>query len=57
MREWKVLKNGKVWEDRINSEELANEISDELVKYSEHHLCVVEVVEMTEEEISSYWDR
>lgn len=50
MKEWKVLRNGKLWNDRYNSEEDA-------VWYVEMEAeddAEYEVMEMTEEDMKKY---
>lgn len=55
-REWKVLRNGGLWSDRFNSEDLAYEHIKECVEddgYGDYN--DYEVKEMTKEEIMEYY--
>lgn len=51
-QEWKVLRNGKLYTDRFNSEDLAYEYVEQLVEQGDTSEFTVE--EMTQEEINSY---
>lgn len=56
MKEYKVLKNGKLWSDRFDSEDLAYEHIDECIEIGQGNLYEFIVEEMTEEEINSYYE-
>ena len=50
--EWKVLRNGKLWTDRFDSEDLAYEYVLECQSEGDEGIFTVE--EMTENEINEY---
>lgn len=53
MAEYKILRDGKLWEDRIDiSEDWANQVRDEYEGKEPLHEWTVE--EMTKEEIEAY---
>ena len=52
MNEWQILRNGKVWYDRFDTEDLAIEHMDEDVRNDDDNFY--EVVEMTDEEMAQY---
>lgn len=54
MREWKVMRDEKVWGDRFNSLEDAEDYMNGLVATG--HRGNFEVVEMTKEEIQKYYE-
>lgn len=51
-REWKILKDGEVWFDRLNYESIAEELVKEQIKIYPN--CNFEILEMTKEEIENY---
>lgn len=52
--EWKILKDGKIFTDRINSEELANATVEEYLElYPDSEF---EFLEMTQDEIDKYYE-
>jgi len=51
-KEWQIKRDGKVWSDRIDSEEEADRMAE--MYATEYLFSEFEVLEMTEEEILKY---